>query len=165
MTALLTIALPIIVQFANEDAAWILSVAIMVFFGCAMAILTSAIAGFAGMLPPMYMSAFMLGVALNGVGTLALRAITLVSFDIMNKAKYFVGSLLYFVVNAIFYLICAFGIFPMIKSNVIIFNLANNLEDNRAGDASADKNIIKLINANDTATFNEAVLNCLHYQN
>ena len=137
----------------------------MIVFSTTMAILTSAIAGFAGMLPPKYMAAFMLGVALNGLGTIALRVITLLSFDILNEVKYFIGSLLYFLVNAIFYLICAFGIFPVIKSNVIIFNLANNLEDNNMGDSSANKNIAKLINANDTATFNEAVLNCLHYQN
>lgn len=137
----------------------------MIVFGISMAILTSAIAGFAGMLPPKYMAAFMLGVALNGVPTIVLRVITLLSFDIVNEVKYFIGSLLYFFINAIFYLICAFGIFPVIKSDMIIFNLASNLEDNNLGDSSANKNIVRLMNANDTATFNEAVLSCLHYQN
>lgn len=56
----------------------------MVLFGICMAIAFSSIAGFAGMLPPKFMSAFMLGVSFNGLGVLGLRVITLLSFDIIN---------------------------------------------------------------------------------
>lgn len=163
MTALLTVALPLIVAFIPDNAAWIISIIIMVIFGVCMAILTSAIAGLAGMLPPKYMAAFMLGVALNVVGTIALRVITLISFDVANEVKYFIGSLLYFIVIAVFHLICAFGIFKVIKSNVIIFNLANALEENMNNGSETNKNVVRLINADDTITFNEAVLTCLHY--
>ena len=49
---------------------------------------------------------------------------------------------------------------------MIIFNLAANLEeDNEVRDSYQNRNVIKLINADDTMTFNNAVLNCLHYQN
>lgn len=47
---------------------------------------------------------------------------------------------------------------------MIIFNLAASLDDDHnRGDSAAQRNIIRVINANDTLTFNEAVLNCLHY--
>jgi hypothetical protein len=48
---------------------------------------------------------------------------------------------------------------------MIIFNLASNLEEDEVRDSNMNKNVIRLVNANDTYTFNEAVLNCLHYQN
>ena len=76
--------LPLIVYFLNEEAAFITSVCIMVMFGICMAILNSTLAGLAGILPPKYMSAFMLGISLNAVGPLILRVITLFSFGILD---------------------------------------------------------------------------------
>ena len=57
----------------------------MVIFSLTMSVSFSAIAGLAGMLPSKYMTGFMLGISLNGVGSLGLRIITLMSFgDIIN---------------------------------------------------------------------------------
>lgn len=135
----------------------------MILFSLTMSILSSAISGFAGMLPPKYMSAFMIGISFNGVGSLIVRTITLLSFDAMNSVKYFYGTIMYFTIMTCFFVICAFGIFVVIKQDMIIFNLASNLAEDEVRDSDANKRIIQLFNANDTFTFNEAVLNCLHY--
>lgn len=77
-----------------------------------------ALSGFAGMLPPKYMSAFMIGISINGLGTIVVRMMTLLTvsnFDIMNQVKYFYGSLIYFTLMGCFFIICAFGIFVVIK--------------------------------------------------
>lgn len=55
-------------------------------------------------------------------------------------------------------MICAFGIFIVINQDMIIFNLAASIDDDNRDVNSARRNIVKLMNANDTATFNEAVL-------
>lgn len=68
----------------------------MVLFGICMAILSSSIAGLAGILPPKYMSAYMLGISLNAVGPLILRIITLASFGLLDQVKYFFGALVFF---------------------------------------------------------------------
>lgn len=71
-------------MFGDVNITWIISLTIMVIFGICIAITFSSLAGFAGMLPSKYMSAFMLGMSFNGFGVLVLRIITLLSFDIWN---------------------------------------------------------------------------------
>lgn len=80
-----------------------------------MAVLSSSIAGLAGMLPPKYMSAFMLGMSLNGVTVLLLRVITLLSFNILDSVKYFYGTLIYFLIASSFMALCAFGVFILLN--------------------------------------------------
>lgn len=82
--AVLIVILPCVVYFLPPHVAWVISIAIMVCFGISMAILSSGLAGLAGVLPPKYMSAFMLGISLNAVGPLIIRIVTLASFGIMN---------------------------------------------------------------------------------
>ena len=84
ISAVIMLALPILVYFLTPELAWILSIVIMVLFGLCMAILSSSLAGLAGILPPKYMSAFMLGISLNAVGPLILRALTLAYFGLLN---------------------------------------------------------------------------------
>ena len=48
---------------------------------------------------------------------------------------------------------------------MIIFNLAANLAEDEVRDTDANKHLAQLLNADDTYTFNEAVLNVLHFQN
>ena len=100
-----------------------------------MAILNSSIVGLAGILPPKYMSAFMLGISLNAVMPIVLRVITLASFGLLDKVKYFFGALVFFTWIAIFFGICAYGVFIVIRQNVIIFNLAQTLDDGNRGGA------------------------------
>jgi hypothetical protein len=129
LSAVLCISLPIIVYFLHGDLAWILSIIIMVLFGLCMAILQSSLAGLAGILPPKYMSAFMLGITLNAVGPLILRVITLAYFGILDQVKYFQGALVFFACTAGYLVVCACGIFVVIKQDVVIFNLAETLDD------------------------------------
>lgn len=89
-----------------------------------MAILNSSIVGLAGILPPKYMSGFMLGISLNAMGPVILRIITLASFGVLDRVKYFFGGLIFFALNGIFLAVCAYGVLFVIRSNVIIFNLA-----------------------------------------
>lgn len=135
----------------------------MVIMGISMAILSSTLIGFAGMLPPKYMSALMLGISLNGVLVLGVRVLTLVSFDIMDPVAYFAGAILFFAVVSVFLIICAFGIFFVIKQNLIIFSLALTLDDNRDyySETGRNRNLNKIIDANDTISFNNAVFACL----
>ena len=128
-SAILCVALPVIVYFLPNYLAWIISVIIMVLLGIFMAVLSSSIAGLAGILPPRYMSAYMLGISLNAVGPLIIRVITLASFGILDEVKYFFGALVFFGATALYLLICAFGILLVIKQNVIIFNLVQTLKD------------------------------------
>lgn len=94
-----------------------------------MAILSSSIVGLAGILPPKYMSAFMLGISLNAMMPIGLRIVTLASFGVLDKVKYFFGAMIFFGLNAIFLGICAYGALVVIRQNVIIFNLAMVIED------------------------------------
>ncbi len=94
-----------------------------------MAILNSSIVGLAGILPPKYMSAFMLGLSLNALAPIILRVITLASFGILDKVKYLFGAMVFFGSNAAFLGCCAYGVFIVIKQNVIIFNLAMVIDD------------------------------------
>jgi hypothetical protein len=89
-----------------------------------MAILNSTLVGLAGMLPPKYMGALMLGMALNGVLVLGIRVLTLVSFDIFHPVKYYTGAVIFFLVISVILVICAFGIYVVLKQNLIIFSLA-----------------------------------------
>lgn len=124
LSSVLAVALPILVYFVEPEVAWVLSILIMVLFGLCMAILQSSLAGLAGILPPKYMSAFMLGITLNAVGPLVLRVITLAYFGLLDQVKYFQGALVFFVSNASFLVICGCSIFIVIKQDLIIFNLA-----------------------------------------
>ncbi len=89
-----------------------------------MAILNSSIVGLAGILPPKYMSAFMLGLSLNALAPIILRVVTLASFGIIDKMMYQFGAMVFFGINSLFLGLCAYGVFIVIKQNVIIFNLA-----------------------------------------
>lgn len=80
-----------------------------------MAILNSSIVGLAGILPPKYMSAFMLGLSLNSVVPIILRAITLASFGLLDRVKYFFGALIFFSANGVFLAVCAYGAFVVIR--------------------------------------------------
>ena len=96
----------------------------MVLIGISIAILNSSLVGFAGMLPPRFMGALMLGFSLNGVLVLGLRVLTLVSFDIMNPVTFFQGAVIYFAIIGGFLVLCSFGIFIIINKNLTIFSLA-----------------------------------------
>jgi hypothetical protein len=87
----------------------------MMSFGICMAILNSSIVGLAGILPPKYMSAFMLGLSLNALAPIILRVITLASFGIMDQLMYFFGAMVFFMANAAFLAACAYGVFIVIK--------------------------------------------------
>ncbi len=80
-----------------------------------MAILSGSLAGLAGILPPKYMSAFMLGITLNAVGPLIIRVITLAYFGILDEVKYFQGALVFFSVNAGYLVVCSCLILLVIK--------------------------------------------------
>lgn len=121
--------LPLAVYFLPVDLAFQVSVGSMMCFGVCMAIMNSSIVGLAGILPPKYMSAFMLGISLNALGPIALRIVTLASFGILDKVKYFFGALFFFACHAAFLAVCAYGVFVVIRQNVIIFNLAQTLDD------------------------------------
>lgn len=137
-----------------------------------MAILNSSIVGLAGILPPKYMSAFMLGISLNALGPLSLRVITLASFGILDRVKYFFGALVFFCCNGGVLALCAYGVFIVIRQNVIIFNLAQMLDDGSNGHVNFNNDVVddlyyenrginKLIDANNTQSFNEAVYECV----
>ena len=127
--AVLFFILPILVNFLNEELAFQFSVAIMMIFGVCMAILNGSIIGLAGILPPKYMSALMLGISLNAAGPIVLRVITLASFGLIDQLKFFLGALIFFVANGGFLIVCAMGVFLVVKQNVIIFNMAQMLDD------------------------------------
>jgi hypothetical protein len=61
------------------------------------------------------MSAFMLGISLNAVGPLVMRIITLASFGLMDRVKYFFGALTFFASNAVFLGVCGYGAFVVIR--------------------------------------------------
>lgn len=84
ISAVLFIMVPLVVYILNVELAFNITVGIMMIFGICMALLNSGIVGLAGILPPKYMSAFMLGISLNAVGPLALRMVTLASFGLLN---------------------------------------------------------------------------------
>jgi len=84
LSAVLSVGLPILVYFLPAEIAWIISILVMVLFGLCMAVLSGSLAGLAGILPPKYMSAYMLGISLNAVGPLILRVITLAYFGLLN---------------------------------------------------------------------------------
>jgi hypothetical protein len=115
INAVLFIVLPLIVYFLDPYIAFQLSVAVMMSFGICMAILNSSIVGLAGILPPKYMSAFMLGLSLNALGPIILRVITLLSFGILDRVKYFFGALVFFICNGLFLALCAYGVSIVIR--------------------------------------------------
>lgn len=153
----------------------------MMAFGVFMAVLNSSIVGLAGILPPKYMSAFMLGLSLNALAPIVLRVITLASFGLLDKVKYFFGAMVFFGSNAGFLACCAYGVFIVIKQNVIIFNLALVIDDKggsigKGGQLNfnnehvddvyyEDQGINKLIDANNTQSFNDAVFECVQAKN
>jgi hypothetical protein len=70
------------------------------------------------------MSAFMLGISLNALIPIALRIVTLACFGLLDRVKFFFGALIFFASNGAFMVVCAYGVFIVIRQNVIIFNLA-----------------------------------------
>jgi hypothetical protein len=129
INAILFLLLPVSVYLFEVDLAFKISVGIMMAFGICMAILNSSIVGLAGILPPKYMSAFMMGLSLNAFVPLVLRIITLASFGIMDHLLYLFGALIFFAINSIFMGLCAYGAIIVIKQNVIIYNLALTLDN------------------------------------
>jgi len=162
VTAILAVILPCVVYFLPPNVAWVLSIAIMVCFGISMALTSSGLAGLAGVLPPKYMSSFMLGISLNAVGPLIVRIVTLASFGIMDQVKYFFGALIFFVITALYLVICCFIIHRVIRQNVVIFNMALTLEDNKDVDEDyGNQYVHNLMEADNTLEFNEAVFKSL----
>ena len=132
-----------------------------------MALLNSSLLGLIGLLPPRYLSAFMLGVSLNAVFPLWMRVITLMWFGIMNEVKYFQGAVVFFGCTGFFLGVCALGVHTVVRQNVIIFNLAQTLDHAHDDDDDDNPNVYinKLIDANNTVEFNEAVFQSVQSQN
>lgn len=146
-----------VVYIFSADLAFSIATGIMIGLGICMAILSSSIVGLAGILPPKYMSAFMLGISLNAGMPIGLRVVTLASFGVLDKVKYFFGAMIFFGLNAAFLGVCAYGALVVIRSNVIIFNLAMVIEDKGNEKEQQvedlyyeDRGINKLIDANNT---------------
>lgn len=63
-------------------------------------------------------------------------------------------------------MVCSFGIYIVIKQDIVIFSLAQTIDDSRDySESGRNRNLNKIIDANDTITFNKAVLHCLQRQN
>jgi len=122
----------VVVYLFSADLAFNIATGMMIALGICMAILSSSIVGLAGILPPKYMSAFMLGISLNAAIPIGLRVFTLASFGVLDRVKYFFGAMIFFGLNAAFLGVCAYGTVVVIRQNVIIFNLAMVIEDNGA---------------------------------
>jgi len=161
------------VYIFQVDLAFSLATGMMIALGICMAILSSSIVGLAGILPPKYMSAFMLGLSLNALIPICLRVVTLASFGVLDSVKYFFGAMIFFGLNAAFLGVCAYGALVVIRQNVIIFNLAMVIEDKGNEKEQVmvddlyyeDRNINKLMDANNTDSFNEAVIECVQAKN
>ena len=104
-----------------------------------MAILNSGLTGLAGILPPKYMSAFMLGISLNAVGPIVLRALTLASFGLLDGISYLMGALVFFGVTSFFMGVCAYGVSIVVEQNVIVFNMAQTLEEKEGLSQASDE--------------------------
>ena len=115
INAILFVLLPLTIYLFEVDLAFSISVCFMMSFGICMAILNSSIVGLAGILPPKYMSAFMLGLSLNALAPIILRVITLASFGIIDHLMYLFGAMIFFWINAVFLGLCAYGVFIVIK--------------------------------------------------
>lgn len=106
----------------------------------------------------------MLGLSLNGIIILSIRVVTLVLFGVMDNVKYFFGALIFFLIASLFLVVCAFGIFVVMRQDLIIFSLASMLDD-REDSSVVSRNFNEIYNADDTHDFNEAVKACLQKQN
>jgi hypothetical protein len=78
----------------------------MILFGIISGFVTAAVFGLAGMLPPKYVGAVMLGNGLSGILMSALRAIFLAALPSNEGNNEYIATLIYFIVAALI-LICA----------------------------------------------------------
>lgn len=115
LNSILLFTLPFVAEFVKLPLAWYLTMVITFLMGCSMAVINSTLVGFAGLLPPRYMSGLLLGISFNGLSIVGLRYLTLLSFGLLDPVAYFYGSVIYFTTASIFMLFCAFGILVVIK--------------------------------------------------
>lgn len=82
----LTLTMPFIVRYLEEDTAWIIILAIIVVYGIASSFVQGGIFGFAGIFPFKYMGAVMLGNGFSGLSMNAFRMICLAIFPPSNES-------------------------------------------------------------------------------
>lgn len=109
------LAFPFVIQYNNEDNAWIISnvlvfligilylsnILINLIIGICVGLQMSVNLGLAGMLEPMFIGSMLQGQAMSSIITLFIKLICLLIFDSSDQFTYFYGSLLFFIITAI----------------------------------------------------------------
>jgi equilibrative nucleoside transporter 1/2/3 len=99
------ILLPLTAQyFTDPTLGFYLCIMLLLIFGIVSGIVQNTIFGLAGMLPPKYMGAVMLGNGLSGITCNLINCITLAAFP----NDLFLGSIVYFVIAACMLIVCLF---------------------------------------------------------
>lgn len=111
MIAVLMIVLPLATNALNPDAGFAVDILILVVFGLLGGFVQSSTYGIAGMLPPKYMGAVMLGNGLSGIIINVLRAICLAALPTSadHPDNEYYGSLVYFIMAALILVLCSGG--------------------------------------------------------
>ena len=76
----MVLVLPLIARYMSADAGFYTSFSILLFFGIFAGIGQASVYGYAGMLPPVYIGAVMVGNGFSGIIIGVLRFITLLIF-------------------------------------------------------------------------------------
>ena len=110
----LTISMPFVTRYVEEDTAWIIMLIIIVIYGISSSFAGGAVFGLAGVFPFKYTGAVMLGNGFSGLTMNALRMIWLAIFppsDDNSSAdnNAFIGCLIYFSIASLIVIWCIFG--------------------------------------------------------
>lgn len=138
-TAVVIVFIPIFIRYLSEDVSFwlVLSIASCVGIGCA--ILQSTIVAFCNFLPEKYIIVSFAGQALGGVFACIIRIITKLLADYTTIMSDSESGFLYFVVGAIFDLVCIIGFLYILKSVFVKFYLQHYFWNRR--NRSAIENI------------------------
>ena len=132
--------MPFIANYLSESTGWLVILIVIVVMGVANSFAQGGVFGFAGIFPPQYTGAVMLGNGFSGLAMNIFRMGTLVAFppkeikegETDNTA--FIGCLIYFAIASLILIFCIFGYFYITKTEFARFYLkkAGNTEYDRS---------------------------------
>lgn len=121
------ILLPFTAQYVEESVSWYIILGIIGITGIAVSFTQGGLLGFAGVFPPKYTNAVMLGQGLAGLSMITIRMVNLAFFPPeevqTNDNKAFIGSLIYFTIASLILVLWIIGYFWVRKTRFARYHM------------------------------------------
>jgi len=128
LSAIILVVIPLLARMGGAVAFWSVFLVLFV-FGIVLGVQQASVFSMAGVLPFRFMGAVMLGNGIAGIACNILRAATLIIWpvgDVTKPNNQFIGALSFFLLAAVFMVVCGMCQFILKKNEYAIFHLWQN---------------------------------------